>query len=683
VPSFPGLTARLVPAPAFAAKLDLALNVVDDGSSLLLDLDVDADRSSEQAAEALADRFVAWLETVVAAPDAALSLQPLANDEERRVLAAWGAPRAEYPHDVLVHDLIAEQAARAPDAPALVHGEQVVSYVELLRDADSVARGLAARGIGPEDRVAVCLADPIAFVTTILGVLRAGAAYVPLDPSHPPSRRAQIAEGAALLVVDEVLGELRREQREPRAAVPENLAYVIYTSGSTGEPKGVEVAHASLAPLLLWGRESLQLEPGERTLQQFAPAFDGASWSILVSLVSGACLVLATRDELADPRVVVDLLRRERIESIQGTPPQHGLLADAADELLPALRAVHAGADVLTATLVERVRARLGPVRVTNMYGPTETTVISVFHDLAAGEAPQAAAIPIGRPAANARLHVLDGELQPVPPGAVGELYVGGGSVARGYAGRPALTADRFVPDPYGEPGARLYRTGDLVRFGADGVLELLGREDDQVKVAGVRLEPAEVETALRRHAAVRDAVVVARPDARGRLRLDAYAVASAAPDEVRSYLRGAVPPHAQPATITLLEALPLTGNGKVDRRALPEPDRATRAYASPVGEIEEAIATRFAEVFELVRVGADDDFFSLGGDSLDAASTVTWARERFGVDLPLRALFDGPTVRELAAAIELGGEGVPLLPPIARVSRAERRVARSEVLDA
>ncbi|HEX6038060.1 non-ribosomal peptide synthetase, partial [Longimicrobium sp.] len=528
-------------------------------------------------------------------------------------------------------------------------------------------RHLAARGAGPETVVALLAERGPRTVTALLAVLQAGAAFLPLDPAYPPDRlRHMLADsGARLLVADGPLPpgldgdalppvvDLRAEAEAiaARPASPpggevdaDHPAYVIYTSGSTGRPKGVVVTHRGIPALAEWVHGRLGLRADDRVLQFASLSFDAAVHEILPALLAGATLVLADRAALAPGDALRETLRGGRV-TFATLPPSVLAVMDPAE--LPALRVVVSAGEALPPAEAARWA---GAVALHNGYGPTETTVAATSARVEPGAAPS-----IGRPLAHARAYVLDGAGNPLPPGIPGELHVGGAGVARGYRGRPGLTAERFVPDPFGgEAGARLYRTGDRVRWRADGTLDYLGRLDGQVKVRGFRIEPGEVDAALRRHPAVRDCAVVVREDIPGDRRLAAYVVGDAGPDVLRAHLRGILPEHMVPAALVRLDRLPLTPNGKLDRGALPPPALAAGGHRlEPRTELEARVAGIWGELLGVETVGVEDSFFDLGGHSLLLARLESRLARELGSPLRVVDLFQYPTVRAMTERLE------------------------------
>ncbi len=620
-------------------------------------------------------RMARGYETLLAAaladPDAPVSaLALLPAGERRRVLEEWNATARPYALDVPVHRLFEEHAARAPHAPALSGAGTVLTYAEADRAAEGVARRLRALGVGPETRVAVCLERGPELAVALLGVWKAGGACLPLDPEHPAARIALTVRDARAPVLVTRTGVLPALPEGPRALLldegdgaeaasgatvevsPESAAYVVYTSGSTGTPKGVVVEHRQLANLSAWYREAMGLSPADRGSQVAGPAFDALAWELWPFLSAGASVHFADGEtRLSAERAVEWIAERGITVAFLPTP-----LAERALRLPwpedSELRVLLAGGDRLHFAPPPGL-----PFALLNGYGPTECTVVAA----AAWVAPGAGVPPIGRPVANDRAYVLDGRLEPVPPGVPGELYLGGAGVARGYLERPAATAERFVPDPFsGAAGARMYRSGDRARWRADGELEFLGRIDRQVKLRGFRVEPGEVEAALDALPGVREAVVEAREEEPGEVRLVAYVVPGEGEAPEAAVLRAALgerlPSYMVPSAWVFMDALPLTANGKTDRAALPRPAPGAGRpveHAPPASPVAARIAEIWGEVLGVSRVGAGDDFFALGGHSLLAAEVVARVRRAFRVELPLRDLFAAPTVEALAQRVE------------------------------
>ncbi|MFJ5884189.1 amino acid adenylation domain-containing protein [Kitasatospora cineracea] len=601
-----------------------------------------------------------------------------------------GAPKDE---PVLISSLVARQASLTPDAVAVVDGDRTVTYAQLDADANRLAHHLIGLGAGPDTPVGVCLYRGADLVTALLGVWRAGGAYLPLTPDLPPRRLAQLlagsgarlvltetesagtvrGAGARPVIVDAVREDLDRlPATAPQvAADPDGAAYLIYTSGSTGEPKGVVVTHAGIGNRVAWAVESGRLGAGDRVLQKTTVTFDAHCWEVFGPLTSGGTVVLAPVGAESDPAAMLRAVREHRVTVLQLVPSVLRLLTEE-DGLAgcDALRLVLSAGEPLHHELVARLLERLGrPVEVWNTYGPTECAIDITAHRV--DTARPAGPVPIGRPITGMRVLVVDRNGNPVGPGTPGELLAGGVGVARGYLNRPGQSAAAFVPDPYGPAGARLYRTGDRVRWRRDGVLEYLGRIDDQVKVNGVRIEPSEIEHVLLAHPQVAGAAVAAYEAPDGGKRLAAYLVARGELDltELRAHLAQRLTGPQVPGAFVLLEKLPLGPTGKVDRRALPAPgslDAAGRpVHRAPVTAAEQAVAAVWREVLKLDRVGLDDDFFQLGGTSLQLTRLVSRLRAATGSTVQLRGFF---TATSLAAQAELLSVSLPPGPrPVSR----------------
>ena len=569
--------------------------------------------------------------------------------------------RASTAHSC-IHDLVAMQAAATPAATAVTHRGRHLSYRELNESANQLAHHLQKLGVGPETVVAICLDRSVELVVALLAVLKAGGAYLPLDPTYPADRlRFMLEDAKAPILIDsQFLESASSESRaNPDSAVTaDNLAYVIYTSGSTGTPKGVQITHRNLLSLIDWHLGAFEITSADRATQVTSPAFDATGWEIWPYLAAGASVHIAPDDVRTDPEAMRDWLLEERVTvSFLPTP-----LAERAIALewprLGALRLLLTGAD----TLHVYPDARL-PFALVNNYGPTETTVVATSGVVPTADSDRDHPPSIGRPVANTQIHILDGELVPVAAGEVGEIFIGGDGVGRGYLNRPELTSQRFLADPFaGRPGARMYRTGDLARYLANGEIAFLGRADHQVKIRGFRVEPDEVATVLSRHPGVRSAAVIGREDAPGEMRLVGYVTAAAGASltlsSVVDALAAHLPDHMIPSAFVVMDELPLTPNGKVDRGALPPPDSDNMLRDEPAVEAlthtEARLAGIVAPLLRLDRISIDDNFFLLGGSSLMGAQLIARVKEVFGVALPLRTLFENPTVRRLAVEVEL-----------------------------
>jgi amino acid adenylation domain-containing protein len=634
-------------------------------------------------------------------------LLPLPLQQEATQQQAIGnATQHDYPRDMCVPQLVAAQAAATPNATALVAGGHTLTYGELNQRANTVAHTLQALGVGPDVPVCICVERSLSMVVALLGTLKAGGAYIPLDPAWPPERlgfmlndaqapvlvtqqrvAARLPAPRAHVVLLDVEAALATQSaaNPPSAARANNLAYVIYTSGSTGQPKGVEITHDSLLNLVFWHRRAFTVTAADRATQLAGPAFDATVWELWPYLVAGASVYLPDEETRVAPRLLRDWLVAHGITiSFVPTALAEGLMALDWPPTT-ALRILLTGADTL-----HHYPSPLLPFALINNYGPTECTVVATSglvpptmpatgatppRARSAGEAqarPEASGRAhvsgpeqppsIGRPIANTEVYILDAQRQPVSVGEPGELYIGGACLARGYRNRPELTVERFIPHPFSaEPGARLYRTGDRACYLPDGQIAFLGRFDDQIKIRGYRIEPQEITTALNAHPAVQTSLVVAREDTPGERCLVAYVVlAPGAPptaSALRDFLGTQLPDYMVPAAFVRLEALPLTPNGKVDRAALPAPEAANtlrdEAYVAPRSPLEERLAAIVAPLLGLEQVGVDDNFFLLGGHSLLGTQVIARVSDTFGVDLSLRSLFDAPTVAELALEVE------------------------------
>jgi amino acid adenylation domain-containing protein len=668
---------ELWPAATFAVALEW------DGSAARIRFAPAALARSE--AERTARLLSSLLSSVGASPESALAELELLDDADTRRLTVDVNPAATPVPAEAIHELFAAAANAAGERNAAVDETGALTYAELDARANQLAHRLRSFGVGPDSVVGLCTDRSTEMIVGLLGILKAGGAYLPLNFEHPPARLAhQLRETqAAVIVTQESLlvelpefgGEivcLDRDREsldgEPATALevtvaPENLAYVIYTSGSTGTPKGVGVTHGNLANYVhaiasRLGSDEEPLAFGMVT----AISTDLGNTAVFPPLCLGGTLVVVSPAASADGAAAAVFLQDHPIDVLKITPSHLNALlvgADAAD-VLPR-RWLVVGGEALSWDLVARVR-ELGECGILNHYGPTETTVGSCTFAVE-GE-PETATVPIGTPLANTACYVLDERGRCLPEGIAGELHVAGAGVARGYVGRPDLTDERFLPDPFVE-GRRMYATGDLVRRLPDGELEFLGRRDDQIKIRGFRVEPAEVEAALRAHEAVAESVVVAIPDSRGEQRLAAYVVVSqpVASDDLRRHLADWVPDFMIPASLVVLDSLPRTASGKVDRLALPSPEDVldaspSAAYVAPRTPVEEAVAAIWADVLGVERVGVEDDFFALGGHSLLATQIVAQVRSDFSINLPLHALFSSPTVATLSQQIvELIGE--------------------------
>ncbi|MER6401285.1 amino acid adenylation domain-containing protein, partial [Kitasatospora sp. NPDC001603] len=666
--------------------------------------------------ERLAALYRLVLESMAADPDGDALAVPL-PETDRRLLADWQR-RTELPVDACLHELFAARAARTPDAVALTSGSAHLTYAELDERANRIAHHLTALGARPDTVVGVSLERGPDLVPTLLGVLKSGAAYLPLDPSNPADRLAyMLADAKAdLLVTHSALDELEftgtrvfvdahaaeiaaRPATAPVTDVrPDNLIYVIYTSGSTGLPKGVSLTHANVARLFTTTREQLAFSADDVWALFHSYAFDVSVWEMWGALLHGARLVVVPPTVSRSPHDLIDLLVRERVSVLCQTPSAFRALSGLAEQDDPrvdrlALRTVIFAGERLDMAELRSWAARKGTERpaLVNMYGPTEITVYATHHVITADEVATSHRSNIGHALGDLSIHLLDTAGHPVPVGVPGEMHIGGPGLARGYLDRPGLTAERFVPDPFGAPGSRLYRTGDLVLRLPDGAIDFLGRIDGQIKIRGYRVELGEIEAALAACAGVRQAVVTVRENAAGEKSLVGYVVtgtagAGADTAALRAALAVTLPEYMVPAAFVALDALPLSNSGKLDRRALPAPDLdafSTGGYTAPRTPVEERLAAVWAEVLGLSEVGVEDSFFDLGGDSIRAVRLVGALRAA-GYDVSIRDVFDHRTVAALAATVGDGGASlITAVEPFALIAEEDRAALPTDVVDA
>ena len=622
----------------------------------------------------LLGHFQTLLEAIAANPNARLADLPLLSKEELRLAREWSTSESEYERNATVHELVEAQAARRPDATALIFGERRLTYGELNERANQLAHYLRRRGVGLEMRVGVLLEPSIEFVVALLAILKAGGSYVPLDFGYPKSRRefiladadvklllttrgqAELGDQTEVIYLDEQFETESRANLETNTTA-EDLAYVMYTSGSTGQPKGVAVTHRAINRLVR-NPNYVQLDETDRVGRLSNVAFDAATFEIWGTLTSGATLVGFAKETVLSPSEFKRAIAEQHITVMFLTVALFNQVAMSEPEAFAPLRYLLFGGETSDPQAARRVLTDGKPLHLVHVYGPTEAVTFASWYDIKEVTA-AARTIPIGKPVSNTELCVLDRNLQVAPVGVPGELYIGGDAIAREYLKRPELTAEKFVPHPFSStPGARLYRTGDLVRCLSDGNIDFLGRMDQQVKIRGFRIELGEIETVLNEHAAVRESVVLVREDGLGEKRLVAYVVADTGPDanELRSWLRERLPENFIPAFFVMLDQLPLTPNGKVDRRALPAPEQADsflpETLIAPRTAEEEKIAAIWSDVLDVKPIGMETNFFELGGHSLLATRVVTRISETFGINLPVRVLFDSPTIAGVAAQV-------------------------------
>ena len=694
----PGIEVRQADMSFDSIRYDLELHLYEKDDAVVGALGYSTALFDEASIARHGSYLIAMLRAMAASPGLALNRVPLLGPNEQALLDGWNDTSAAYPQDRCVHQLFEWQVARSPLAVALIHGEQQLSYAELNAQANQWARHLRASGVGIDQRVAICVERSFGMITALLAILKAGAAYVPLDPTYPSERLRQILDEAGVLLIlsdaagRDALGTQAIEQHQvvdldtlaaccgvlpaddlgasPHDPSPDHLAYVIYTSGSTGTPKGVAMPHRPLVNLVHWQQQEAERAglPAPRTLQFAALGFDVAFQEIFSSLCAGASLVLVDAQTRLQSDKLIELLRRQRVQRVFLPYIALQTLAEVVDEassgeqgLLPELRdVIVAGEQLRLTAAIRQFFKRLPSCRLHNHYGPTETHVVTSLTLIGEAIAASPSHVPIGRPIANARTYLLDRHDLPVPLGAVGQLHIGGLSIARDYLGRAELTAERFLADPFNpSPGARMYRTGDLARYLADGRLVFLGRNDQQVKLRGFRIELGEIEARLAEHPAVRECVVIAHDGVRGEAQLVAYVVPLGHSDDLATalhvHLGSLLPAYMVPAAFVTLEAIPLTAHGKLDRKALPAPDEQALVHAiyePPRGEIELGLAKLWQTLLGVTQVGRHDQFFELGGHSLIAVRLLSRIAQVFGVELPLATLFAQPVLHGLAQAL-------------------------------
>ena len=686
--AIPRLTVTPLEIESITAKFDLFAAFVERDGRLILRIEYTVDLFNADTMERMVSHFRTLLDGIVANPERRISELPLLTEAEKhQVLVEWNETKRDYPKDKCVHQLFEEQVKRTPETVAVAFEDQQLTYRQLNSQANQLAHFLRNHGVGAESVVGVCLERSPEMILAILAILKAGGAYLPLDPSYPTERLGLMVErgGASIIVtqkslvsrtptgeavcccldnLDQILTEQKQESLSSISS-PENAAYVLFTSGSTGVPKGVLMEHRSLVNLLSWQAETFASRAATRTLQ-FAPlSFDVSFQEIFSALCFGGTLVMIGEAERRDARALWPLLKEKAVERMFVPFVALQQLAEAAQGdavTIESLREIITAGEQLQVTQpIADLFARLPDCRLCNQYGPTESHVVTSFA-LGGDPADWPKLPPIGRPIANNKVYILDRCLQPVPIGVIGELYIGGDSLARGYLDQPELSREKFISNPFiKEAGARLYKTGDLARYHADGNIQFVGRIDDQVKVRGFRIEPGEIETILCRHPEVLECVVSAREDATGGKRLVAHIVAGTAHDldsrKLRDFLKEKLPEYMIPNAFVFLDSLPLTASGKVDRRALPASDGSrpdlAEAYLAPRNRTEELLAKIWAEVLKLERIGIHDNFFDLGGHSLLATQVASRIREALRIELPLRAMFETPTIAGLSNHIE------------------------------
>ncbi len=689
-----GLVLESIALGGEPAQFDLTMMMSELNDGLAAALQYNVDLFDAATIERMLKHFHALLREIAADPTKPVSTYSLQDESEtRKILVEWNQTESEYPRALCVHELIEAQAKKTPNAVAVQFEGQQLTYKELNRRAGDVAKVLTAQGVKPGTLVGLFVTRSVEMLVGLLGVLKAGGAYLPLDPSFPPERLAfmladsnasiiltltsllpQVPENNAQVICLDALEKVKGKRGKKVKASAEDLAYVIYTSGSTGKPKGVQIHHRAVVNFLCSMQKDLGIDASDSLLAVTTLSFDIAVLELLLPLTVGATVVIANSEVVADGALLAQSLEESQITFMQATPASWRLLLEAGWTGKPDLK-ILCGGEALTNDLAEKLLQR--GQQLWNVYGPTETTIWSTIYKVDSIRSGISNTVPIGRPIANTQIYILDSNLQPVPVGVIGDLYIGGDGVSRGYLNRPELTTERFTPLPLGEgTGVRdrtqLYKTGDLARYLPDGNIEFFGRSDQQVKVRGYRIETGEIEVALMGHPSVKQAVVVAWKERSSDASLVAYVVPAVPEGEaehvhLRDYLRTKLPEYMVPSVFVHLESLPLTPNGKVDRKALPAPSQSRadlRAqYVAPRTPLESQLAEVCAQVLDLnvEQVGVNDNFFDLGGHSLLGTRLVFLLREKFGLqaaDLPLRALFENPTVANLAQTIERARRG-------------------------
>lgn len=694
----PGLSWETLPADSGTAKFDLMLEMVEYEDRLHGSLEFNTDLFDPETIQRLVGHWRTLLENIVVNPKQSIALIPILTEPERKqLLVDWNETAVPFPSETCIHHLFEDQVAQQPEVVALTFEDQQLTYDQLNRKANQLAHHLQKLGVGPEVLVGLAADRSLEMVIGILAVLKAGGAYIPLDPSYPPERLAYMLQDAGpsvlltrqriyesqltggdsklnkvisdqtnIIMLDSDWPDIAQESDEnPESHITaDNLAYVIYTSGSTGKPKGTLLQHRGLCNLTDVQRRAFNIRPGKSRILQFSPiSFDASVWEIFMALRNGATLCLASQETLASGPELVKLLKTQGVTNIT-IPPS--VLAVIPEGELPQLETIIAAGEACSLDLVDRWKDGR---TFFNAYGPTETTVCASMYSCDGTEPVNP---PIGRPIDNFQLYILDADLQPVPIGVPGELLVGGVGLARGYLHQPELTAERFIKHPFPETSGTwksggskehaplLYRTGDLVRYRPDGNIEFLGRIDHQVKVRGFRIELGEIESALEKHPALQKSAVLAHEDTPGNNRLVAYVVPTTSPGptdgELRSFLRQSLPEFMIPSFFVTLDKMPLTPSGKIDRQSLPARDHikfdTARAYVAPRDETEKRLVQIGLDLLGIERIGIHDNFFEIGGHSLLATQFISRLFDTFHVNLPVRALFETPTIAELAKRI-------------------------------
>jgi len=707
--NLPELRSETIGVDIGMTKFDLTFSLTEKANELSGYIEYSTDLFDRDRIERMAGHYRTLLEAIVSDPDQSIATLPILTEPERhQILVEWNDTTADYPKDKCIHHLFEEQVERTPEAIALEFEDQQITYRELNRRANQLAHYMITLGVGPEKLVGVCAERSIEMVVGLLGILKAGGAYVPLDPAYPQERLCSMLEDSQISVlltnehiledgnwkiedggdprssilnppfrvvcIDRDSREIERHSSENPTAqsTSHNLAYVIYTSGSTGQPKGVQIEHRSVVNCLSWVGKQIEFSQQHVWLAVTTISFDIAALELFSPLITGAKLVLTNSEESRDATRLIARIKTSRPNVMQATPSMWQLLFETGWQCPPGFT-ILSGGEALTRGLVDRFLD--GANSIWNLYGPTETTIWSTIARVSANTS----SVPIGRPITNTQAYILDPNLQPVPIGVPGEIYIGGDGLARGYLNRPELTAEKFLRNPFNaHPDSRLYRTGDLAKYRSDGNIEFLGRCDNQVKIRGHRVELGEIEINLSKHPSVKAAVIVARVrDSSEENELAAYIVVNHEPEptvtELRGFLRDRLPEFMIPSVFMFLDVLPLTPSGKIDRDALPSVDgertEVDYSFVEPRTEIEELVTQIWRELLKRDRIGVHDNFFELGGHSLLATRVVARLQSNFHVDLSLRKLFEHPTIAGLSEYIDelrrssAGTSSTPIVP--------------------
>ncbi|MEQ8387017.1 MAG: amino acid adenylation domain-containing protein [Coleofasciculus sp. A1-SPW-01] len=664
------------------AAFDLTLDIIDKTEGLFCQFEYNTNLFNKTTIQRIANHFQVLLEGIITQPVQVISRLPILKESQRyQLLVEWNNTQTDYPKDKCIHQLFEEQVEKTPDAVAVVFEGQQLTYRDLNNRANQLAHYLQTLGVQPEVLVGICVDRSLEMIVGLLGILKAGGAYVPLDPTYPAERLAYMIEDAKVPVLltqkhlrltlpkyqvrvlhlDSDWDSIASESQENLVSrvTLDHLIYILYTSGSTGNPKGTMNTHKGIVNHIIWRQDEYHLSPSDRVLQKTPFSFDVSGWEFWWTLTMGAYLVVAKPEGHKDVNYLVKLITEQQITILSFVPSMLQIFLEAPNvESCSSLRQVFCGGEALSIALQERFFARLN-AELHNLYGPTEAAIDVAYWHCQPGT--QGSSVPIGRPVANTQIYILDAHLQPVPIGVLGEIHLGGIQLARGYLNRPELTAERFINNPFIDEfkSPNLYKSGDLARYMPDGSIEFIGRIDNQIKLRGFRIELGEIEAVLRQQDQVKDAVVIATEDQLSNKRLVAYFVSNSEQsitDELRSLLKTKLPDYMVPSVFVRLEALPLMPNGKIDRRALPKPeieDTLSTQFVPPRTVTEEELAQIWTSVLGIKQVGIHDNFFELGGHSLLATQVISRIRQAFNVELPLRALFEAPTVAELAERIE------------------------------